>query len=127
MWPLSTNEAFTFAALRAYRNYDGKGAAFGDTSVRATSSDVDQVTAYASLKAGGSDQLCVIAINKSSTPKVVGLFVVHPAAYKTARIYELSGTATELVQKPDLPTRGSNMFRLALPGYSVSVVVPSKS
>jgi hypothetical protein len=127
LWPLSTNEAFTFAALRAYRNYDGKGAAFGDTSVRATSSDVNQVTAYASLKAGGSDQLSVIAINKSSTPKVVGLFVVHSAAYKTARIYELSGTAPELVRKPDLPTRGSNMFRLALPGYSVSVIVPSKS
>jgi hypothetical protein len=127
LWPLSTNEAFAFAALRAYRNYDGKGAAFGDVSVRATSSDVKQVTAYASLKAGSADQLCVIAINKSSTPKVIGLFLLHPTPYKTARVYELSGTAPELVPKPDLHTRGSNMFRLALPGYSVSVIAPSKS
>jgi hypothetical protein len=127
LWPLSTNEPFTLAAMRAYRNYDGKGAAFGDLSVRATSSDATQVTAYASLKAGAADQLCVIAINKSSTPKVIGLFVVHPVSFATARIYELSGTAPELVQKPDLPTRGSNMFRVPLPGYSVSVIVPAKS
>jgi len=127
LWPLSTNEAFTLAAFRAFRNYDGKGAAFGDVSIRATSSDVTQVTAYASLKAGVADQLCVIAINKSSTPKVIGLFVVHPVTFKSAHIYELSGTAPELVPKTDVPTRGSNMFRVALPGYSVSVVVPTKS
>lgn len=127
LWPLSANEAFTFAAFRAYRNYDGKGAAFGDVSVRATSSDVNQVTAYASLKAGVADQLCVIAINKSSTPKVVGLFLVHPLTFKSAHIYELSGTAPELVPKTDLRTRGSNMFRVPLPGYSVSIIVPNKS
>jgi hypothetical protein len=126
-WPLSTNEPFALAAFRAYRNYDGRGAAFGDVSVRATSSDLTQVTAYASLKAGVPDPLCVIAINKASTPKVVGLFLIHPLTFKTAHIYELSGTAPELVPKPDIPTRGSNMFRLALPAYSVSVVVPSRS
>jgi hypothetical protein len=124
LWPLSSTESFTFAALRAYRNYDGKGSTFGDVSVRATSSDVTQVTAYASLKAAAADQLCVIAINKSSAPKVIGLFLIHPRTFTAARIYELSGTAPELVQKTEQPTRGSNMFRISLPAYSVSVIVP---
>lgn len=127
LWPLSSNEAFTYAALRAFRNYDGKGACFGDLSVRAVSSDTTQVSAYASLKAGAADQLVVIAINKSNTPKVAGVFVVHPQTFPTARVYELSGTAPELVQKPDQPSRGSNMFRLGLPAYSVSVIVPNRS
>jgi hypothetical protein len=126
-WPLSANEAFSLAAFRAYRNYDRQGGAFGDVSVRATSSDLAQVTAYASLKAGAPDPLCVITINKTSSPKVVGLFLVHPLTFTSAHIYELSGTAPELVPKPDIPTRGSNMFRLALPAYSVSVVVPTRS
>ncbi len=81
----------------------------------------------ASLKTGAPDPLCVVAINKANTPKAVGLFVSHPLNFKTAHIYELSGTAPELVPKPDIPARGSNMFRLALPAYSVSVVVPSRS
>ncbi|HKP63964.1 MAG TPA: glycoside hydrolase family 44 protein [Polyangiales bacterium] len=124
IWPLSSDESFTYAALRAFRNYDGKGGAFGDVSVRATTTDVGSVTAYASLKAGAADQVVVIAINKASAPKTVGLIVNHPATFPAARVWELSGTAPELVPKGDLTSRGKNTWRLALPAYSISVVVP---
>jgi Glycoside hydrolase family 44 len=124
LWPLSSNESFTYAALRAFRNYDGKGGAFGDVSVRAATSDASSVTAYASLKAGAADQVVVIAINKASTPKTVGLFVGHPTSFPAARVWELSGTAPELVPKGDLVSLGANTWRMVLPGYSVSVIVP---
>jgi hypothetical protein len=75
LWPLSSNESFTYAALRAFRNYDGKGGAFGDVSVRAATSDVSSVTAYASLKAGAADRVVVFAIKNTSTPKTIRLSV----------------------------------------------------
>ncbi|HKU40128.1 MAG TPA: glycoside hydrolase family 44 protein, partial [Polyangiales bacterium] len=124
LWPLSSDESFSFAALRAYRNYDGRGSAFGDVSVRATTSDVTSVTAYASLKAGAADQVVVIAINKASGPKTVALYVNHPTSFVAARIFELSGTAPELVPKGDMASRGANTWRLALAGYSVTVIAP---
>ncbi len=126
IWPLSANETFSYAGLRAYRNYDGKGGSFGDVSVRASSSDVKSVTAYASLKAGTPDHMVVIAINKAATPKTVGLFLSHPFAFDGTRIYELSGTAPELVPKPEQPSRGANTWRITLPAYSVTVIVPHK-
>jgi len=124
IWPLSSNESFTYAALRAYRNYDGHGGVFGDVSVRASSSDISSVTAYASLKAGSADQVVVIAINKASAPKIVHLCLNHPTSFASARIFELSGTAPELVPKPDAFAPSGNSWRLSLPGYSVSVIVP---
>ena len=39
IWPLNADERFTYAGLRAFRNYDGRGGAFGDVSLPATSSD----------------------------------------------------------------------------------------
>jgi hypothetical protein len=126
LWPISSDESFTYAALRAFRNYDGKGGAFGDVSVRATTSDIASVTAYASLKAGAADQVVVIAINKASKPKTVGVFVSHPTTFAAARVYELSGTAPELVPKEDLASRGGNTWRMVLPAYSISVMVPRK-
>ena len=39
VWPLNSNESYTFGAFAMYRNYNGHGAAFGDTEVSATTTD----------------------------------------------------------------------------------------
>jgi MYXO-CTERM domain-containing protein len=49
-------------AFKLFRNYDGKGAHFGDTSVRATSSALDALAAFAAFDASG--HLTVVLINK---------------------------------------------------------------
>lgn len=51
-------------AFRIYRNYDGVGGKFGDTSVFAASSDQDQLSIYAALRSH-DDALTVIVINKT--------------------------------------------------------------
>ncbi|HEX2908598.1 MAG TPA: hypothetical protein VHO69_17130, partial [Phototrophicaceae bacterium] len=50
-------------AFRIYRNYDGAGGAFGETSVRATSADHGQLAVYAALRGDGA--LTVVIINKT--------------------------------------------------------------
>ena len=54
-WALNDSETYPYAAFRAYRNYDGSGATFGDTSVQATSSDVPTATVYASIDAANTN------------------------------------------------------------------------
>src|SRR6201999_1082413 len=54
MWdPPASNQPGAFA-FRMFRNYDGAGAAFGGTSVRAVSADQSRVAVYAALRADGA-------------------------------------------------------------------------
>jgi hypothetical protein len=52
-------------AFRMYRNYDGKAAKFGDTSVKATSSQQGQLSVYAAEESA-TKALTVMVINKTS-------------------------------------------------------------
>jgi hypothetical protein len=124
-WALSDMEAFTYAAFRVYRNFDGQGGKFGDTSVRATSSDVANLSAYASLQASAPDQVVVIAINKATTAKSVGLRLSHPTLYSKLHVYELSGSTSELSKQADQASTAKNAWRINLPAQSVNVLVPA--
>jgi hypothetical protein len=62
LWaPPSPTDPGAFA-FRMYRNYDGQGAAFGDTSVAASSADQGQLAIYAARR-GGDGVLTLIIIN----------------------------------------------------------------
>jgi hypothetical protein len=120
-WPLASNETFAYAAFRAFRNYDGAGAAFGTLSVNAASSDIATVTAYASLR-GPSGDVVIVLINKATVAKSAGLRVSHDKRFTTAAIYELSGAKADVLPKPDQASVADNAWRLMLPAQSVSVV-----
>jgi Glycoside hydrolase family 44 len=120
-WPLGANESFAYAAFRAFRNYDGAGASFGKLSVNATSSDIVNVTGYASLR-GETGDVVIVIINKASAPKSVGLRVAHDKRFKMAAIYELSSAKAELMPKPEQASAADNAWRLMLPAQTVSVV-----
>jgi hypothetical protein len=48
LWKSSSEEAYTCAAFKLYRNYDGANAAFGDISVRAETDAIEKGSVYAS-------------------------------------------------------------------------------
>ena len=64
LWGLSDNDKFIRAGFDAYRNYDGKGGRFGETSVQAKCSDNNSASIYASKR---GDKIIVVAINKTSS------------------------------------------------------------
>lgn len=53
----------TYLAMKLYRNYDGRGMGFGETSVAARSPDADAVAMFAALRASDG-ALTIVAINK---------------------------------------------------------------
>src|SRR5947209_4225876 len=53
-----------YLAMKLYRNYDGNGSAFGETSVGATVADPDTVSAFASRRAPDG-ALTVMVVNKN--------------------------------------------------------------
>lgn len=126
MWPLNGNEAFTYAAFKAYRNYDGHGAAFGDTSVQANTTDVATATCYASLQSSDATRLVIVAINKATADKAAGVVVHHSTVYSKAAVYTLTAAGgANLVPSAGLTAVETNAFRYTMPAQSVSVIVPA--
>jgi hypothetical protein len=125
MWPLNGNEAYTYAAFQAYRDYDGHGAAFGDTSIAATTSDVPDSSVYASLDSTDISKMVIVAINKATSEKTVGITVNHSVVYTKANVYTITATGgSTLVAGAPIDAVATNAFHYTMPAQSVSVLVP---
>jgi Glycoside hydrolase family 44 len=73
-------------AMRMYRNYDGAGAQFGDTSVQAVSADQDRLSVYAALDSSDGS-LKLMVINKTDVPLTSNLKVQGYAAGSSIKVY----------------------------------------
>ena len=124
-WPLNASESFANAAFRAYRNFDGQGGAFGDTSIYASSSDVATATAYASVDAANPARVVVVAINKGTAAKTAGIRLAHPNAFTKLTPYTLTATAAQITAGAAVTATATNAFLYSMPAMSVSVLVPS--
>jgi hypothetical protein len=123
-WGLNGDERFAYAAMRVYRNYDGNGAHFGDTSVAATSSDVVGATVYASIDSSDPNHCVIVAISKANAPMKAAIKITHPTAFASAKVWTLSGTDTAIKPGDDLTSVGDNTFVYEMPEQSISVIVP---
>lgn len=124
-WELNGNESFAYAAFRAYRNYDGAGSTFGDTSIGAQSSDVPTATVYASQHSADPNKVVLVVINKATTTKMAGITVAHPQRFTRAKVWTITaGGGANLVPAADLAAVDVNAFRYTMPALSVSVIVP---
>lgn len=115
-------ERFTLAGLRVFTSFDGAGAAFGETSISATTTDLERVTAYASDDAGARQ--VVVLINKSYIPMTAGVRIAAPRAFSTADRWVLDADAPSLEPAEPLAPADQNAFSVALPPSSVTVLVP---
>jgi hypothetical protein len=124
-WP-GGDSSFTLGAFKAYRNYDGNGAAFGDTSVLATTTDVPSSSAYASLRSSDASRLVLVVINKASTDKLAGIRVFHSTSYTKASVFAVTqaGGASPVAASP-ISAVATNAFQYRMPAQSVSVIVPA--
>jgi hypothetical protein len=124
-WALNGSESFANAAFRAFRNYDGANAAFGDTSIHAASSDVATATVYASVDAANPARVVIVAVNKTTAAKTAGITVAHPSAFARLEVFALTSAAAQLTAGADVAATATNAFRYTMPALSVSVLVPA--
>ncbi len=124
-WPLFSNETFSTAAFEAFRNYDGNGGSFGDTSVQATSSDPATATVYASMMAANHDQVVLVAINKATTARTAAVELTAETVFHTAEVYTITSAKAAPVAAAGLTTSAQNAFLYTMPAQSISIIVPS--
>lgn len=118
LWAPSTPEAPLAFAFRMFRNYDGQGSTFGETSVRAAAENVDQVAAFAAERSDGA--LTVLLLNKRPEEQEVELAVGEGNRAELWRYSEADLTAIVRVGEERFE---SGAWRGRLPGYSMSLLV----
>lgn len=113
---------FLVGGMLAYRNYDGKGAAFGTTGLAATQPDPALASLYASQNAAG--KLVLVAINKTTDALPIRIALKNCPATTSIAIYRI----TEKNPTPALvPDAGAvkTPLELELPALSISTIVLS--
>ena len=120
-WPMADKQPFVAAAFEMFRNFDGKNAAFGDTSIDATTDNAADTSLYASTDSTNPHRLVMVAINKTAHP-IEGVFKLgHVARGAMANIYQLTDTSASPKPFKDLYINPEN-FHYTLPPYSVSTL-----
>lgn len=125
-WTTPDASTPTYKAMKMYRNYDGAKSAFGETSVAASGSNPDNVSAFAAAR-NSDGGLTVMVISKyvsGTTPVTVNLS--HFAVGGAARVYQLS-SANTINRLTDVTVTGGS-FAATVPSPSVTMfIVPPVS
>jgi len=124
-WPPNGTYPYTLAGFRAFRGFDGANANFGDTSLQAASSAVQNVVVYASTDSTTPGRVVFVAINRSSSAKVTA--ISGQALSGTAHLYQVtaaSAAAQTVVQPVSIGTMAvsGSALSVTLPAYSVTTI-----
>ncbi len=123
LWgPPESNQPGAFA-FRMYRNYDGNGGTFGETSVQAASADQGQLAIYAAQRSS-DNALTLIIINKTpgaDLTSTVSLAGFSPTV--SAEVYRYSAAdLSAIVAQPAQAVTASG-FTATFPAHSITLVV----
>lgn len=127
MWTIPAATTPTYKAIKMYRNYDGARSTFGDTSVRATVPNPDDLSAFAAVR-NQDGALTVMVINKVLTVGNTSL-TVNLASYLPsgpARVYQLTA-ANAITRLADVAVSNARITT-TVPQQSITLfVVPGKA
>jgi len=112
--------SYTDAAYRLFLDYDGAGSSYGATNVRAASSDVVNVPAYASVD---GSRLHLVLINRHlSAAQTAAVTIAGPTAYLDGDAWGFDGESARITSRGAVTLR-DNAFSIELPALSAYHVV----
>jgi fibronectin type 3 domain-containing protein len=120
-WPPNGTYSYVLAGFRAFRDFDGAGANFGDTSLQATSSNVQNVVVYASKDSTTPGRFVFVAINRSTSSQVTA--INGQSLSGTANLYQMTAASAQ-GQNPVEPVSIGTML---VSGSSLTITLPALS
>ena len=123
-WTTPDPSTPTYSAIRIYRNYDGKRATFGDTSIRTSAPNPDTVSAFGALRSTDG-AMTVMVINKQSGTGVnLTLNIANFQGAGTAQAWLLN-SSNSITRLADVPRTGTTLTTTLAPQSIALFVVPS--
>ncbi|MBC7808239.1 MAG: glycoside hydrolase family 44 protein [Akkermansiaceae bacterium] len=130
-WTTPPTDSPTYNAMKLFRNYDGKGAGFGETSVAASASaPYEAVTAYAAERKDGTITVLVVSkgVAEKPTTRQVSLKIAGKAVGAKAQVWQIGsadGGAIRQKATVDIPA-GSTTLSLPSPSVTLLIVPAAK-
>jgi hypothetical protein len=128
-WTTPATGSPTYLAMKMFRNYDGNGSAFGDTSVSASVANPDQVDAFASTRSSDG-AMTVMVINKNlydpTNPTATTPITINLSNFANTGIAQEWQLAAN---NPSDQTQAaiSHLSNVSVNGNSITVNVPQES
>jgi hypothetical protein len=125
LWPIGS-APYLLGAFASFRNFDGAGHSFGDTSVAASSSNVAEVAAYVSKDSTRPGRVVMVLINRSASAQTIAvngqpLSGTAHVFRTTASSASAQGTVIAPVAAGTLAVSASTLT-ISLPALSVTTV-----
>jgi len=115
IWPGGGDTSYLAAAFKLYRNYDGAGARFGDTTVTTTDSDSVNTSAYGSVDAADADKLHVIVLNKNYDSNATVAFDLGTSTtYRSGRVFAFDANTATPTERAAITSITGNRFTYML-------------
>ena len=90
-WGTLSECPYVESAINLYTNYDGKGSAFGDTLVEASTEDLSKSYAYAAINGTDDSKVTVIMGNKEKQSEKASIELTGAnSKYKSATVYAVT-------------------------------------
>ncbi|MEV6156914.1 glycoside hydrolase family 44 protein [Nonomuraea sp. NPDC052129] len=109
-------------AFRMYRNYDGKGGAFGESAVRASSADQGKLAVYAAERAADK-ALTLVVVNKTGEELTSDVAVTGRTGTSSAQVYRYSAANVAAIEHAADVQVDSKGFTGTFPANSISTIV----
>jgi hypothetical protein len=124
LWPLNSSESYSYGAFAMFRNYNGRGGAFGDTEVRASTSAPAETSVYGSIEHADPGRVVIVVINKYLVADRTTLKVLGGPDFTRAEVYTLTSVGSTPRPAAGLRASSADTFGYTMPAQSVSVIVP---
>ncbi|TLS49233.1 hypothetical protein FE782_26770 [Paenibacillus antri] len=117
---------YASAAFKIFNNYDGENGAYGDTKVKAETSDIENSSIYGSTFEDGNGDLHIIAINKNYDFDMNASFsIAGDRTYTSARVFAFDEASAAITERAPVESIDGNAFALRIPKLTVAHIVLS--
>lgn len=115
------------AAFNLYTNYDGEGAAFGDTLVETTTEDLSKAAAFAAIDGTDDSEITLVLSNKSMTDSEQAAISLDGSSkdYQSAVVYAVTQDSSDIKIIDVQNDVSNNQVHIELPPLSVAQIVIS--
>ena len=121
-WTTPAATTPTYKAMKLYRNYDGSGSSFGETSVRAVVADPDRLAAFAAERTDGA--LTVMLVHKATAALATNVALTGFTPGTAAQVWQLTAS-NAITRLTDAPITGAALS-LTLPAQSITLLVMAR-
>jgi hypothetical protein len=123
-WGISPGDTAEIAGFRAFLNFDGQGAQFGDLGLGVQGETPSEDSVYAALDSKNKDRLTVVVINKTESVLPIQL-LLKGFLPKEASAYRVTAKSLTQSRPVSVTVKGSKVTLAALP-LSINTVIVTR-